>query len=98
MISLRFVCLTCAALGGVSTSAVAQDEHVEITVIAGQLRAQGFVCANPASADRLAKKSVPGKPVYLLKCENAVYEVRLIPNQAAEVTKLNSPSTSEQEP
>jgi hypothetical protein len=68
--------------------AIAQDETVEITVLADQVRSQGFACSNPSSAERLAKESAPEEPVYLLKCENATYQLRLIPDQAAQVTEI----------
>ena len=67
--------------------AVAQ-EQAEIAVVADQVRSQGYACANPSSAERIAAQSAPEEPVYLLICEDATYEVRLVPDQAAKVTKV----------
>ncbi|QIG52622.1 hypothetical protein G5V57_25805 [Nordella sp. HKS 07] len=59
-----------------------------MTVLADQIRSQGYECANPVSAQRQAAQSVQDEPVYILKCENATYEIRLVPDQAAKVTKV----------
>jgi len=71
-----------------SAYAVAQDAALDVTVVADQVRSQGHSCTNPTSADRLAGESSPNEPVYLLKCEEATYRVRLVPDQAAEVTEI----------
>ena len=66
----------------------AQDAALDVTVVADQVRSQGHSCTNPTSADRLAGESSPEEPVYLLTCEEATYRVRLVPDQAAEVTEI----------
>jgi hypothetical protein len=76
----------CLLLPNIVVLAMAQDTAV--TVVANQVRSQGFVCSNPKSAERVEAQSLPLQPVYLLKCEDATYEVRIIPNQAATVTKV----------
>jgi hypothetical protein len=76
------------AASAMLTSANAQSESVEVTVLADQIRSQGFTCDNPISAKRIAAESVPEEPVYLLKCESAIYRIRLVPDQAAKVTKI----------
>ncbi|WP_246737367.1 hypothetical protein [Nordella sp. HKS 07] len=85
---LRSFCMACLATCAIFTSAAAQDESVEMTVLADQIRSQGYECANPVSAQRQAAQSVQDEPVYILKCENATYEIRLVPDQAAKVTKV----------
>lgn len=77
-----------AIVAGHAASAIAQDEQVETTVVAGQVRSQGYACANPSSAERIAAESAPEEPTYLLICEDATYEVRLVPDQAAKVTRI----------
>jgi len=78
---------TCALLANLSL-AFSQGESVEKTVLADQVRSQGYACTNPISAERIADESRPEEPVYLLSCENATYRLRLVPDQAAEVTRI----------
>ena len=56
--------------------------------IAAQIRAQGFACDKPRSAVRDAKKSKPDEAVWVLKCNNAAYRIRLNPDMAAKVERL----------
>jgi hypothetical protein len=86
--ALRMVCVASVAAYAIFTSANAQESSVDITILADQIRSQGFACSNPTSAEKIAAESVPEEPVYLLKCESAVYQIRLIPDQAAKVTRI----------
>ena len=56
--------------------------------IAAQIRAQGYRCDEPISAERDAALSRPDQAVWILKCQNATYRVRLIPDMAARVEQL----------
>jgi hypothetical protein len=56
--------------------------------IAAQIRMQGFACDKPQSALRDAKRSRPDEAVWVLKCSNAAYRIRLIPDMAAKVEPL----------
>ena len=56
--------------------------------IAAQIRAQGYQCDEPISAERDAALSRPDQAVWVLKCQNATYRVRLIPDMAARVEQL----------
>ena len=80
---LAAVCLT-----GLIATALAQDQSADLRIVADQIRSQGFACNNPSSAERIEAESAPNKTVYLLKCEGVTYRVVLIPDQAAEVTKV----------
>ena len=72
----------------------AQSSQAE--VIAAQVRRQGLTCNNPISVERIEVGSRPDEPVYLLKCGNASYRVRLVPDQAAEIlTEDNTGDRSE---
>lgn len=64
-------------------SAVAQESPKDI--VAAQIRAQGYACVAPQSARRDARASRPDQAVWLLKCKNATYRVRLVPDMAAGV-------------
>lgn len=84
----RSFCIACVAAYAIFTTAAAQEESVEMTVLAGQIRSQGYPCSNPISAQRMAAKSAQEEPVYLLTCEDATYQIRLFPDQAAKVTRI----------
>ena len=56
--------------------------------IAAQIRAQGYRCDVPVSAERDPALSRPDEAVWILKCQNASYRVRLIPDLAARVEPL----------
>jgi hypothetical protein len=56
--------------------------------ISAQIRAQGYRCDVPVSAERDAVFSRPDEAVWILKCQNATYRVRLIPDMAARVEQL----------
>jgi len=86
--ALRLFCAASAVAGAIFTSANAQDQNVDMTVLADQIRSQGFACSNPTSVERIAAESVADVPVYVLKCESAIYQIRLIPDQAAVVTRI----------
>jgi len=65
-------------------------------IIAVQIRRQGFACTSPQKAERDKTIGNPDDPIWTLTCENAVYRVHLIPNQAAKVERLVSEQKSDQ--
>lgn len=86
--NLRWFGVVCFVACAISTGAAAQQKNVEMTVLADQIRSQGYPCSNPSSVERLAGESVQDEPDYLLKCDNATYRIRLVPDQAAKVTRV----------
>jgi hypothetical protein len=56
--------------------------------IAAQIRRRGYRCDGSLNAERDAERSKPGEAVWVLKCENATYRIRLVPNMAAQVEQL----------
>lgn len=58
--------------------------------VAAQVRSQGFQCEQPIQATRNVTLSRPDSAVWVLKCRNAVYRVRLDPDMEAHVTKLKT--------
>jgi hypothetical protein len=56
--------------------------------LAARIRVQGSACDKPLGAVRDAKRSKPDEAVWVLKCENATYRIRLIPDMAAKVERL----------
>ena len=57
-------------------------------IIAAQIRKQGYACDGPQSAERDQADSKPDQAVWVLRCENAAYRVRLIPDRAARVERI----------
>jgi len=75
-----------AAAGGFA--AAAQQTPKED--IAAQIRDQGYQCNDPQSAERDDKASKPDEAVWVLTCEGASYRVRLIPDMAAQVERIET--------
>jgi hypothetical protein len=91
--SSRIQPLAAGALAGVlfllpCAYAAAQDQSVELRIVAGRIRSQGYVCKNPSSVERVEAESMPNEPVYVLTCDGISYRVRLVPDQAAEVSEI----------
>ncbi|MGY8636118.1 hypothetical protein RAD15_26965 [Bradyrhizobium sp. 14AA] len=72
---------------GVVRSAQAAEETIQ-TMLAAQIRAQGFACEKALGATRDAKRSKPDYAVWVLKCSNASYRVSRVPDMAAKVDLL----------
>ena len=81
------VCLAALAAAAVPCAVMAQESAKDI--IAAHIRMQGYACEKPISAERDHSLSRPDEPVWLLKCENHSYQVRLIPDMAAKVSPMN---------
>ena len=64
------------------------DDEVPPDIIAVQIRKQGYTCTNPQSAKRDPQASKPDEPVWILKCDNATYRVRLVGDMADKVEKM----------
>jgi len=79
--------LACGA--GVRTGVAEEIEETPKEVIAAQIRSQGFLCENPVSAERDSEDSKPGEDAWILKCENAAYRARLIPDMAAKIERID---------
>jgi hypothetical protein len=76
------------ALGLAPLPALAQSDDAAAGALVGdQVREQGFACADPATAVR--DPAQDGDAVWLLSCADAKYRVRLVPDQAAAVEKLD---------
>jgi hypothetical protein len=58
------------------------------SVLAAQIRSQGFACDEPQKATRDAKLSKSDYDVWVLTCKNATYRIGRYPDLAAKVEKL----------
>jgi hypothetical protein len=77
------------ALPLISSAAVAAEEESPAEIIAVQIRRQGYSCDNPQDASRDMEASKPDQAAWVLTCENASYRVRLIPDMAADVERID---------
>jgi len=57
-------------------------------LLAAQIRDQGYRCNQPLSATRDLKRSRADEAVWVLRCDNASYRLRLTPDMAARVRRL----------
>ena len=64
-------------------------EEMSAEIIAVQIRDQGYACDKALSATRDEKLSQPDEAAWILKCENATYRVRLVPDMAAKVERID---------
>ena len=69
------------------TDSGAVDDAAAGELVAVQARQQGFACSEPASAKR--DPTADDDAVWTLTCADAKYRVRLGPDQAAEIQKLD---------
>jgi hypothetical protein len=58
------------------------------SMLAAQIRMQGFTCEMPLGAVRDTKRSRPDRAVWVLKCSNAIYRITRAPDMAAKVEPL----------
>lgn len=86
MRQVAMMMLAAAAMGACATAARADDAPV--TLLADQIRGQGYSCTSPESATRDAAASKPNEAVWVLKCDGVGYRIRLVPDMAAKVEKL----------
>lgn len=95
MMRRRISLLLAAAATMAGASASAQEDPTNI--VADQIRAQGYKCESPQSAKRDPQASRPDEAVWLLQCESGSYRVRLIPDMAATVEKIDKSQDNSQD-
>ena len=85
---VRTLMVPAFAISAVSGLALALDETPK-DIIAAHIRMQGFACDKPVSAEQDRGHSRPNEAVWLLKCEDRSYRVRLVPDMAADVRTVD---------
>ena len=68
---------------------VAAQQEKPAEIIAAQIRMQEYRCDDSAQAEHDRKLSKPNEQMWVLQCTNARYRVRLIPDLAAHVERLD---------
>lgn len=87
----RLLCLWAIVipLTGVALPGAAQPANEDPKdIITVHIRKQGYACEKPRTATRDAERSKAGSAVWTLKCETATYRVRLVPDLAAHVERI----------
>jgi hypothetical protein len=77
-----------AALVSLSSGLGALAQETPVGILADHIRTQGFSCKTPESASRDEALSKADEQVWTLKCDGISYRVRLVPDQAAKVEKI----------
>jgi hypothetical protein len=83
------VCMAVLAAAAAVVPGASSAQESAKDIIAAHIRMQGYACEKPVSAVRDPSLSKPDEAVWLLKCENHSYQVRLIPDMAAKVSPMN---------
>lgn len=73
---------------GHSSSLFAADETPN-EVLAAQIRKQGHECKAPIIAEKDLKRSKPHGAVWKVSCGDISYELRLVPNMAADIERIS---------
>jgi hypothetical protein len=71
------------------SAALALDGEDPKDIIAAQLRDQGYACDTPQSAKPDENASGPDEAAWIVTCESATYRVKLVPDMAAKVEKID---------
>jgi len=85
--SVLFATTLTAAFAVASVVPAGAEEDAK-TMIAAQVRGQQHPCGTPEKAVRDKTLSKPDETAWILTCDNATYQVRLRPDMAAEIKKL----------
>ena len=84
-------CLGCTLVAAASSGSglsLAAEEETPKQIIALQISKQGYACKNPEKATRDVERSKPDQAVWVLVCESGTYRVRLVPDMAAHVERV----------
>jgi hypothetical protein len=70
------------------TGSAAQAQETVQSVLAAQIRTQGFSCDKALGAKKDTKRSKPDHEVWVLRCGNATYRISRAPDLAAKVVVI----------
>jgi hypothetical protein len=84
---MRIICVVTAVVGVTAVQSVSAQELTK-DLLAAQIRDQGYRCNTPLSANRDVRRSRPDEAAWVLRCKNATYRLRLVPDMAARVQRL----------
>jgi hypothetical protein len=85
-VALRRIVISGSLIGMLSSS------HSQTPADDAAIRSQGYQCDQPVTATQNVRLSKPDSLVWTLKCHNATYRVRLVPDMTAHVVRLRKQS------
>jgi hypothetical protein len=77
-----------STMSGLTASLAQPSQETLQSMLAAQIRTQGFVCDKAIGATQDAKRSRPDHGVWILRCSNATYRVSRAPDLAAKVEPI----------
>ena len=83
------VTLATSAMNPATAQQLGIGEETPAGILAVRLRQQGHRCDEPARAEPDADRSRAGERAWVVKCANASYRIRLMPNMAAVIEPFN---------
>jgi hypothetical protein len=85
---MRSPAIAAAVILGVPLAFDALAEEQVAEIIAVHVRDQGHPCDKAESATRDPEASKPDEAAWILRCDNATYRVRLVPDMDAHIERL----------
>jgi len=83
---MGFCRLMSVALLVTATSAMGREAPINLLEIIQQ---QGYPCTKPISTQSDSAHANSGEVIWVVKCEDATYRIRLIANRPAQVERIN---------
>jgi hypothetical protein len=89
LVTATFAAAILTGAASLPAPAAAQEASTKevLTVVAAIVRTQGLECTSPGSVTRDDAASKPEEPVYVIACAEGTYRVRVVPDQASEITR-----------
>ena len=84
---MRIIYVVTAVVGVAAVQGVSAQEPTK-DLLAAQIRDQGYRCNSPLSAKKDVRRSRPDEAAWVLRCKDATYRLRLVPDMAARVQRL----------
>jgi len=85
---IRIICVVSAAAGVATVQGGVSAQEPTKDLLAAQIRDQGYHCNSPLSAKKDLRRSKPDEAAWVLRCRDATYRIRLVPDMAARVQRL----------
>ena len=76
-------------------ASIAMESETTAGIIAAQLHRRGVACTAPREATRDLRASEPHETIWTLRCDEALYEVRLFPRTGARIRPLSTAAGQE---
>jgi hypothetical protein len=81
-----FLATTLAAMAQLNfATVIAAQSETTAGIIAAQLRRQGVSCTAPESAIQDRENSAANETVWVVRCQESTYRVRLVPRMRAQI-------------